>query len=116
MKAEEEGAFLLTDRSTYLTAKRDGVVDSLRVCVEGGRELLNPCSAMVGSAELCAKFEVKEEVESHAAAREFAKWVIGERAQEIIRGYGVEWEMEKSLFTTCGKEEFEKGDWLVGTC
>lgn len=114
VKAGKEGAFLLSDRSTYLTAKRDGVVEDLRVHVEGGRELLNSCSAMVGSGMLVEKMEGGGE--SHVAAREFAEWLGGERAQEIVGRYGRDWELGKPLFTVAKKEEFDERDWLVRRC
>lgn len=110
-KAEEEKAFLLTDRSTFLTARRDGVIPSLRVHVEGGEELLNPCSVLVGSKELVRR--LGDGVERHAAAREFAKWLGRERAQGIIGDYGRDWAVGKALFTMGDKDEFDEEDRLV---
>lgn len=112
-KAETRGAFLLTDRSTYLTAKRDGVIPSLRVHVECG-ELLNPCSALVGSLELASRLE--NAPESHAAAQSFAEWLGSERAQELISCYGEDWPLGKALFTLGSKDEFDEKDRLVGRC
>lgn len=113
-KAEQGSAFLLTDRSTYLTAKRDGIIPSLQVHVEGGEELMNPCSALVASAELIDRFG--EGKESHAAAREFAAWLDGERAQERIRRCGIDWPVGMALFTQGSKDEFDEQDGLVGRC
>lgn len=113
VKAEVEGAFLLTDRSTYLTAKRDGVISSLRVHSEGGRDLLNPCSAIVCSSELIARLGVAE---SHAAARSFARWLAGDRAQRLVARYGLDWPLEQPLFTAGDRDEFDHHDGLVGRC
>ncbi|CZT19069.1 uncharacterized protein RCC_04915 [Ramularia collo-cygni] len=113
-KAEEKGAFLLTDRSTYLTAKRDGGIPSLRVHVEGGAELMNPCSALVGSTALVNR--IGDVVESHAAARAFAEWLGGDRAQEIACRYGMEWPVGKALFTRGDKDDFDELDHLVHRC
>lgn len=111
---EKEGAFLLTDRSLYLTAKRDGVIPSLKVHVEGGEELASPCSAMVASSELNARLETSEE--SHTAARSFAEWLAGDRAQEFIEQYGLEWPLDKPLFTVGSRDGFGHHDCLVGQC
>ncbi|KJX99095.1 hypothetical protein TI39_contig374g00004 [Zymoseptoria brevis] len=108
VKAEEDRAFLLTDRSTFLTAKKERVIPNLKCWVEGGSALLNPCSVMV------ATFESEEVVRLSGKknAECFAAWLGGGTAQEIVRKYGKEWELGRPLFTTGDKEEFDVEDRL----
>ena len=104
-KVAEESAYLLTDRATYLTAKHHGLVPRLRVCAEGDRDLLNPCSALLNT---------KTGHEAAKAAAEFARWLEGDEAQEIIRSYGMDWSYRKPLFTVAAQEEFEEEFLLAG--
>lgn len=46
-RADQEGAYAITDRATFLTAAKDGVVSKLRVYVEDGKHLTNPCAALI---------------------------------------------------------------------
>ncbi|SMY21463.1 unnamed protein product [Zymoseptoria tritici ST99CH_1A5] len=107
VKAEEDQAFLLTDRSTFLTAKKESVIPNLKCWVEGGSALLNPCSVMVGTFEP----EGVERMLLRNAAT-FAEWLGGKAAQEIVRKYGRKWELGKPLFTTGDQEEFDVEDRL----
>ncbi|USW49220.1 hypothetical protein Slin15195_G025390 [Septoria linicola] len=109
VKAEKEQAFLLTDRATFLTAKQDGRIPLLAVHVEGGPELLNPCSVLV-RAQWTG--DTAEEVSRHDSALSFAKWLTGSRAQEIVRGYGRDWKGGKPLFTVAGLDDFKDEDRL----
>jgi len=105
VKAEEASAYLLTDRATYLTAKRDGVIPNLRVYVEGGAELLNPCAAVVN---------VKAANDpAHMAAWEFAEWLASDEAEGLVRGYGKDWSCGKALFTVATQDEFEASESLI---
>ncbi|EME47524.1 hypothetical protein DOTSEDRAFT_166659 [Dothistroma septosporum NZE10] len=107
--AEAEGAYLLSDRATFLTAKEDGVIPSLKVHIEGGPELLNPCAALVrGDA-------AKKWCQENSAAAKFAAWLHQGRAQEIIHNHGRDWKIGKPLFTIAAQEEFAEEDRLVPT-
>ena len=77
-KASQDGAYILTDRGTFLTAKQDGSIPELVVYVEGGKELLNPCSALTNT-------KVADSPGQRMAER-FAEWLGGETAQSLIRG------------------------------
>lgn len=109
VKAQEAEAFLLTDRATFLTAKEDQRIPSLRVHVEGGEQLLNPCSALVAAKEV-GKDEIPDE--SRALATSFATWLASSTAQDLIRDYGKDWISGKPLFTVAGQEDFEQHDRL----
>ena len=97
---------LLTDRSTFLTAKQDGVVPGLSVYVEGEKELLNSCSALINTKVL--------ETPAQRMAVRFVEWLGGEVAQPYFRGYGRVWEQGMPLFTPADREEFGEEDKLAG--
>ena len=105
-KANEDGAYLLTDRSSFLTAKQDGVIPDLVVYVEGGKQLLNPCSSLINT-------KVPDSPAQRMAIR-FAEWMGSEMAQVYFRGYGRVWEQGQPLFTAAGREEFGNEDTLAG--
>lgn len=113
VKAESKRAFLLTDRATFLTAKRDGAIPSLHVHVEGGQELLNPCSAIVKSLEFASKDSLSDlDRWADKAAARFASWLTSDEAQSIVRDYGRQWGLRKPLFTVGDEEEFPAEDRL----
>lgn len=102
VKADREGAYIITDRATYLTAKRDKVLSSTIPLIEGGSELLNPCSALINT-----------KAPYNARAREFATWLGSEEVQQIIRGYGQEWSVATPIFSAATQVDMVKADRLV---
>ncbi|CAD0095677.1 unnamed protein product [Aureobasidium vineae] len=78
--ADRTGAYLITDRATYLTAKRDKALNNIVPFIEGGPQLLNPCSALVNVKAPCNEL-----------AREFASWLGSGEVQRMIRSYGQRW-------------------------
>ena len=104
--AERDEAYLLTDRATYLTAKKDGAIPNLRVYVESEKVLLNPCSALVNT-------RVPDSADQRLAI-EFAGWLLGEEAQTIVREYGRNWSHGMPLFTESQHQEFVAGEGLAG--
>lgn len=106
VNAEEGGAYMLSDRATYLTAKRDGLIPNLRVYVEGGADLLNPCSASVNT-------KVPDSVGQRLAVR-FAEWLGEPQAQGIFSGYGRVWDIGLPLLTNKDRKEFADEESLVG--
>lgn len=104
--AEQEQAYLLTDRGTFLTAKRDDIIPSLVVYAEGEEVLLNPCSSLVN-------LKVSESRQQGLAVT-FAEWLGGQDAQEIIREYGEGWPNGMPLFTVRTQQEFEHEERLSG--
>lgn len=110
IRAEKEQAFLLTDRATFLTAIHDRAVYSLRVHVEGGEQLLNPCSVLIRSSTL---WSGRPPPPADEEARRFARWLCEAGAQNIIRDYGREWEAGKPLFTVATQDEFDAADRLI---
>jgi len=102
MRADCEGAYIITDRATYLTAKRDKVLASTVPLIEGGPALLNPCSALIN---IRAPYNVR--------AREFAAWLGGEEVQQIVRRYGQKWSVATPIFTPATQDDMIRADKLV---
>lgn len=105
-RAARDGAYLLTDRATFLTAKKDGVIPDLLVYVEGGEMLLNPCSAVINT-------KVPDSTSQRLATR-FTEWLAEEPAQSILRGYGRVWEHGMPLFTGARQQDFGREEKLAG--
>jgi hypothetical protein len=73
-----------------------GAITSLRVHVEGGEELQNPCSALVKTSF----------GHDHPAVL-FCDWLGGEQAQNIIQNHGVSWRIRSPLYTRRDREYFD---------
>jgi tungstate transport system substrate-binding protein len=84
--AAQKGAYLLTDRGTFLSMDLDGLVP----LVEGDQLFLNIYSVMEVNPERFPKVNSK-------VAGAFSQFLLGARAQEIIRTFGVE-EFGQPLF------------------
>ena len=101
-------SYHLTDRATLLTAVHEGTIKDMVVYAEGGRELLNPCSAMVAAKRPQLQSGDKD------WPMMFAKWLAGDEAQGIIKHYGTDWSHGMPLFTTASEEHFEPAAHLAG--
>lgn len=86
--ADETGGYTLTDRATFL-AQRDGL--RLEVVNEGDPRLLNIYHVI----EITPAAGERVRPEGGAA---FADWIVGERAQRMIGGFGTA-EFGEPLFT-----------------
>lgn len=75
--ADEKGAYLLTDRGTWLAMKDDL---ALVISSEGDPSLLNPYSVIEVSPERYPDLH-------HAAAKKFIDWLTSERGQTLIGAY-----------------------------
>jgi tungstate transport system substrate-binding protein len=95
MIAAEKGAYVLTDRGTYLAfRKQTGLVAH----VEGDPRFLNIYSVMQVNAERFPDV-------NDAGARAFSDFVLGHEAQAIIRDFGVDRYGEPLFFPDAGKTE-----------
>lgn len=101
-RADQDGAYAITDRATFLTAAKDGVVSHLRVYVEDGKHLINPCAALIN---------VK--APQNRLAREFAHWVASGEAQEIIQSFGKKWRLRLPIFAPKSRVQVERRYALV---
>jgi tungstate transport system substrate-binding protein len=86
--ADEQEAYALTDRATYLARTLEGT--ELEILFEGDERLFNPYGVIAVNPE-------KNEQIQAELANTFIDWVISVEAQELIGQYGVE-EFGESLF------------------
>jgi tungstate transport system substrate-binding protein len=77
--ANERGAYLLMDRATYLTLKKD---IALQVLVENDPDLLNYIAVIRMNP---AKFPKANAV----GAKAFVDWLVSDEAQQLIKSFGV---------------------------
>jgi tungstate transport system substrate-binding protein len=78
--ADERQAYLLMDRATYLTVKKD---IRLQVLVEGGRDLLNFIAVIRVNPSRFPQV-------SAAPAKVFVDWLVSDEAQRLIQGFGAD--------------------------
>ena len=90
--ADEEEAYTLTDRGTWLKFKNDADLDiELNIVCEGAKDLLNQYGVIAVYPEM---FEGL----NNEAANVFIEWICSDKVQELIGQYGVE-EYGQALFT-----------------
>ena len=90
--ADEEEAYTLTDRGTWLKFKNDADLDiELNIVCEGAKDLLNQYGVIAVNPEM---FEGL----NNEAANVFIEWICSDKVQELIGQYGVE-EYGQALFT-----------------
>lgn len=90
--ADEEKAYCLTDRGTWLKFKNDADLEiELNIVCEGAGDLLNQYGVIAVNPE---KFEGL----NNEAANVFIEWICSDKVQELIGQYGVE-EYGQALFT-----------------
>ena len=87
--AEEQQAYTLSDRSTYLARTLEGL--DLKVLVEGDKALFNPYSVI--TVDPAKNPNIQGDL-----ANQFADWIISVPTQELISQYGVK-EFGQGLFT-----------------
>ncbi len=76
VQANQERAYLLTDRATFLMAKSRGEIEDMVIFNEGGDVLLNACAIIVRSGE------------NRKMVMDLVGWLRGNRAQCLIEQYG----------------------------
>ena len=90
--ADEQKAYCLTDRGTWLKFKNDADLGiELNIVCEGAKELLNQYGVIAVNPEKYP--EVNNE-----AANAFIQWICSDEVQQLIGEYGVE-EYGQALFT-----------------
>jgi tungstate transport system substrate-binding protein len=93
--AAEKGAYVLTDRGTYLSTR-----DRTRLVphVEGDPLFLNVYSVLEVNPERFPKV-------NHAGAKAFSEFLRGREAQEVIREFGVEEFGQPLFYPDAGRSE-----------
>ncbi len=87
--ANEQQAYTLSDRATYLARTLEGT--DLVVAVEGDPVLFNPYGVIVVNPEKCTNVNAD-------LANQFVDWIVSVPTQEMIAAFGQE-EFGQSLFT-----------------
>jgi tungstate transport system substrate-binding protein len=104
-KANKEGAYVFTSRSTYITLKQSGAIPNMTVYVEGENNLVMPYTVLVNPNELGTS--------AHRMANRFAEWLGKETAQSLFGGYGRVWEQDVPLYTPAVRKEVATEDMLI---
>jgi len=87
--ANEQQAYTLSDRATYLARTLEGT--DLVIAVEGDAALFNPYGVIVVNPEKCTNVNAD-------LANQFVDWMISVPTQEMIAAFGQD-EFGQSLFT-----------------
>ncbi len=87
--ANEQQAYTLSDRATYLARTKEGL--ELVVLVEGDKSLFNPYGVITVNPEKCPNVNAE-------LANQFVDWLVSVPTQEKIAAFGQE-EFGQSLFT-----------------
>jgi tungstate transport system substrate-binding protein len=87
--ANEQQAYTLSDRATYLARTLEGT--ELAIMVEGDPVLFNPYGVIVVNPEKCGNVNAE-------LANQFVDWIISVPTQELIASFG-QAEFGQSLFT-----------------
>ena len=103
VEADQQGVYIITDRATFLTVRRDGAARSICVYVQRGSQLLNLCSALVNLKT--------SDDERWPLAREFAQWLGEGEAQAIVTNYGRRWPTGVPLFAPKHENEMDPLGW-----
>jgi tungstate transport system substrate-binding protein len=97
--ASEKKAYLLTDRATYLSLKKNlGLV----ILAEGDAALLNIYHVIEVNPEKSSKINT-------AGSKAFADFMVSKETQSIIKGFGVEKFGSALFFPDAGKKDEDLG-------
>lgn len=90
--ADEQMAYCLTDRGTWLKQSKDASLESdLMIVCEGDKNLLNQYGVIAVSPEKYPELNIE-------GANDFIEWICSDRIQELIGEYGIE-DYGQALFT-----------------
>lgn len=90
--ADEQMAYCLTDRGTWLKQSKDASLESdLRIVCEGDKNLLNQYGVIAVSPEKYPEL-------NNEGANDFIEWICSEKIQKLIGEYGID-EYGQALFT-----------------
>lgn len=90
--ADEQKAYCLTDRGTWLKQKKDADLNiELDIVCEGSKDLLNQYGVIAVNPEKYPEL-------NNEGANDFIEWICSDEVQKLIAEYGVE-EYGQALFT-----------------
>lgn len=90
--ADEQQAYCLTDRGTWLKQKKDATLNiELDIVCEGSKDLLNQYGVIAVNPEKYPEL-------NNEGANDFIEWICSDKVQKLIAEYGVA-EYGQALFT-----------------
>ena len=90
--ADEQKAYCLTDRGTWLKQSKDATLDSeLEIICEGDKNLLNQYGVIAVNPEKYPEL-------NNEGANDFIEWICSDKIQKLIGEYGID-EYGQALFT-----------------
>lgn len=90
--ADEQKAYCLTDRGTWLKQSKDATLESeLEIVCEGDANLLNQYGVIAVSPEKYPEL-------NNEGANDFIEWICSDKIQKLIGEYGID-EYGQALFT-----------------
>ncbi len=89
-------SYVLSDVSTFLKVKRNGLIPHLKILFSNSTELINVYSAYISSK--CGGIELKY-------AEEFLNFLVSDVGQDVIAGYGVGEYGQQLFYSVRGVEE-----------
>lgn len=95
--ADKDNAYTLTDRGTWLSNM--GLIKNLDIYIQGSPLLLNPCSCLLRQ-------------DGTADAQKFWAYLMTDRAQTIIKNFGMDTHNGFALFTPSNQMDFSSNQSL----
>ncbi|MFQ8898106.1 MAG: substrate-binding domain-containing protein [[Clostridium] scindens] len=90
--ADEQKAYCLTDRGTWLKQSKDATLESeLEIICEGDKNLLNQYGVIAVNPEKYPEL-------NNEGANDFIEWICSDKIQKLIGEYGID-EYGQALFT-----------------
>jgi tungstate transport system substrate-binding protein len=98
LKASDDGAYFMTDRSTWIVAKKEKPDLRLVVLFEGDPMLINQYHALTTNPTMYPQA-------NYELAKKFVEFLKGDRGQKIIATFGKEKFGEPLYFSVAQKPE-----------
>jgi len=98
--ADEQQAYSMTDRGTWLSQKNNADMDiELEIVCQGAKNLLNQYGVIAVNPEYHEGIDINNE-----AANAFIEWICSEKVQALIAEFGVEEYGEPLFFPNAGTD------------
>ena len=98
--ADEQQAYCMTDRGTWLSQKKNADMDiELEIVCQGAKNLLNQYGVIAVNPEYHESIDINNE-----AANAFIEWICSEKVQALIAEFGVEEYGEPLFFPNAGTD------------
>lgn len=98
--ADEQQAYCMTDRGTWLSQKNNTDIDiELEIVCQGAKNLMNQYGVIAVNPEYHEGIDINNE-----AANAFIEWICSEKIQALIADFGVEEYGEPLFFPNAGSD------------